>query len=87
MSRSPVRSVIGLLFVAAVLLFAWGVSGCAQPRACRGLVNTRVTFDGAPGYTAGSVHSGRVYFHPQAPARDERHFHILVPCERLRVAP
>lgn len=103
MNRRPVSSLIGLMLIAAVVLFAWGVAGCAQPphqpNDCRGLDNARVSFDGAPGYTAGSVvwntRTGKseVYFHSgtadgsPAPYNGEPHFHFLVPCEQLRVKP
>ena len=70
------------------LLLVLLLTGCtSSPDVCANLVEARVTFDGASGYTAGSVHDGQVYFHPQAPVRDEPHFHFLVPCERLRRVP
>lgn len=85
MNRSPTRSLLALIFIAAVLLFAWGASACAQYTSCSELVSQRVTLDGiARGYTTGSGGNGKLYFHPDAPVGPEPHFHILVPCERLR---
>lgn len=86
---------VALVLVALTLL-------CAPSRnTCEGLVNARVTYNRAPGYTAGDVvwemprlfTKPSVYFHPgradgsAPPYNGEPHFHLLVPCERLRVAP